>query len=803
LSSVTLRRRRLFDCLDDDALFLTKIARRPSWSVESARSTPNTKDDYVKTAELELLDSQIQVILAIQFQGLTDDRRKQLADSLAETRRRYEEAADKRDENKDDHDYYAAVCESIASGLPKVTQGALSAYTAFNEGDYFAGSAAIMDICAEVAPILGTFFTAGGPPGALFGALFSVVGQLLNFFGPKQPSLQAQINDMMLAVEAKAKLRTMLAVGDDIDVYVATLRKASNTLPFILKLPLQNEDDADKFAIRCGALDIGLELGHRRMGMSAFQNWEVLEWLGDKDRQDQEEWPEVLSAFCLSYTKLIVANVHFGCSPDRNEVYRLLKETQSSNKNSPLPPEVRADIHHLLIQLLAYSEAYCEDWKLYNRKVLELTTKLDEPARYRGLFLHIGSTSGYENLYAGSGQKNIVRSHNWHELQTTGGGNIKRMTTSLSSAAGSRNVYDCFLLRPSDDVGGIEYRTIRASDPPTSALPTSGTFSSTAPVGVRSIKSLPGLAESPHVSDLCALRGGGLHNEVWLYLASGKKIVELQLNDQRELRAPTWQSDEARLEVRRVRSVYAESWHDDPDGKIERESSASKTKVDTLLHYGALFQEPFCVEIVVIERKTNLHAPVPAPWHTFSGIEVDQHLLWVFGPGGFACATHASVMKAIKEQAAGKASEPRWMYYFPNTLLFRNGELVPLPGGGHDNNIPVDNVDAITGFRLPPFSGLMDLAPCEDGTVTLSLVTRDFEAWDLAGAHPVKDTGPCLYTAHYEIDPRAGTFKVDTWTNLNEGAHAQQIQKQPISCWSAFVNLKARLEDEGRPHFIR
>ena len=201
----------------------------------------------MKPEEVELLNNQIELMLSIQYRGMSDDARKHLVDSMAEIKAQYEAAAEKRDAEDADEKtkkYYAGICESIAKGLPNITKGALAAATAFKKGDYINGTAAIMDICAAAAPIVGSLFLAGGPPGALIGALFSVVGQLLSFFGPQQPSLKDQIKDMMLGLEAEAELRTMQSVGDSIDVYAANLLMASKTLPGILRLPLLTDDDA-------------------------------------------------------------------------------------------------------------------------------------------------------------------------------------------------------------------------------------------------------------------------------------------------------------------------------------------------------------------------------------------------------------------------------------------------------------------------------------------------------------------------------------------------------------------------------
>src|SRR5689334_19579835 len=123
--------------------------------------------------ELELIDRHIGLILAIQYRGMNAGQRQHLEQSLAEIKVRYEEAANKRDAKDADEKtqtYYAGICTSVIKGLPDIAKGALAAAKAFEKGDYLSGSAGIMDICAAGAPIIGSLFTAGGPPGALIGA---------------------------------------------------------------------------------------------------------------------------------------------------------------------------------------------------------------------------------------------------------------------------------------------------------------------------------------------------------------------------------------------------------------------------------------------------------------------------------------------------------------------------------------------------------------------------------------------------------------------------------------------------------
>ncbi len=59
--------------------------------------------------------------------------------------------------------------------------------SAFKSGDYINGSAAIMDICASGAQMIGSLSAAAGPCGTVLGKSH-IVFQLLTYFGPKQPS---------------------------------------------------------------------------------------------------------------------------------------------------------------------------------------------------------------------------------------------------------------------------------------------------------------------------------------------------------------------------------------------------------------------------------------------------------------------------------------------------------------------------------------------------------------------------------------------------------------------------------------
>jgi hypothetical protein len=171
---------------------------------------------------------------------------------------------------------------------------------------------------------------------------------------------------------------------------------------------------------------------------------------------------------------------------------------------------------------------------------------------------------------------------------------------------------------------------------------------------------------------------------------------------------------------------------------------------------------------------------VPTPWTRYAGIGVDRNFLWVFGTGGFACATHTSVLKTIHERAKGNLnSKPRWIEHYPNKLLYKGLST----GSGLVGSRPGE----------PELKGLSDLAPCEDGTLTASITTRNYDA----SGKMQGDDGPHMYTATYQVDLKARAIQLGDWTRMT--GEAQQVQKQPIYCWPMFESLKARLSVDGQP----
>ena len=139
--------------------------------------------------------------------------------------------------------YAKDVTDAINKNLPNMVKGVLSAASAFKSGDYINGSAAIMDICASGVQILGSLSAGAGPYGAAFGAIFTIVGQLLTYFGPKQPSLKDQILDAIKALKADDELRDALADSDAVYEFTTTIYRIRSILPRHLESPLTTQKD--------------------------------------------------------------------------------------------------------------------------------------------------------------------------------------------------------------------------------------------------------------------------------------------------------------------------------------------------------------------------------------------------------------------------------------------------------------------------------------------------------------------------------------------------------------------------------
>ena len=182
------------------------------------------------TPEEEQLNANIELLLKLQMKGMDGYRKMKLQNSIADIKTEYQAAVQKYEEKVkkgEDAKYYKDLADSIAKAVPNLVKGLYSAVGAFDKGDYITGTAALMDICASVIPVFTALFSATGPQGALVGALFSLVGQILSFFAPKQPSLEEKIQKMLDHQQSETQVIALGGFTHSVSSYSYTLRTKS------------------------------------------------------------------------------------------------------------------------------------------------------------------------------------------------------------------------------------------------------------------------------------------------------------------------------------------------------------------------------------------------------------------------------------------------------------------------------------------------------------------------------------------------------------------------------------------------
>ncbi|WP_313952901.1 hypothetical protein [Accumulibacter sp.] len=171
------------------------------------------------------------------------------------------------------------------------------------------------------------------------------------------------------------------------------------------------------------------------------------------------------------------------------------------------------------------------------------------------------------------------------------------------------------------------------------------------------------------------------------------------------------------------------------------------------------------------EEQTQEEQFIQAPWRNFRGIGVDQGYLWVYGANRIACATHASVRKAWLEKRS-----PSWMWC----------ECIP-PGLEF-----WANEDLLTG--------LLDLAPCDDGTLFGAFIDRYWRTDELAISG--RDVNKFrLFMLTPQIDRPNRTMQLQAADCFQVSGSGFGVEKRPIFCWPMIEQLTATLKEQvGERH---
>ena len=409
-----------------------------------------------------------------------------------------------------------------------------------------------------------------------------------------------------------------------------------------------------------------------------------------------------------------------------------------TNDQSPLVKDVRKKCHSALIKFKALLRHLRGLWEADYKEMLKVAEKVTAAARERGLYAHVGYWDGmaHQILYIapGNGSKDSLK---W---------DYKKNTAWMSSISIHIPKAEKESFTPKYELLVCEQAPNRIGRHTLDSI--TGHLSDGAPVieprynggerflGVSAMainEGQIGIDFSTHPKTLVslAIEDNGPNYYVNLYTLD---------KDNKSTRV-NWQPGIAG--TRDIRDLYLPptTLADDPDANAMADSNANPPGPPLLsgktnVIYGGVRNAN---HLWVLAWNSWATVEGPQNWTSYNGIEIDPYYVWLFGKGGIACATHASMIKCRQ----GKIKRPSWIY--------------------HD----FDKQE----FKTPP--EVRSLYPCVDGTLLVG-------------------TPDEIYTADYKIDRPKERVLTSSW--VKRGGKAKQVIKMPIPCWSVLESLKANLQ---------
>jgi hypothetical protein len=648
---------------------------------------------------------------------------------------------------------YAQRLGTVANSLPGMTRGILSAKAAFERGDQIGGSAAIMDICSALAPALGVL-AALGPEGAAIGALFSVIGMLLAAFGEKQPSVADQIIDQLKIFDTKNQLIKLDAIQTSLKSRNKHLQGVYLNVAEAMKIEVNTKRRVTVFETIMKAAKFELLTQSFADTISAFADWEVRGWLKEETKQHFPQWPQVLAIWCRSYCDLIASNTMFNCSIDLPTVETKAAYFQQKDiplfddKGNAIPEVLSAEekntLHGLCTDVLALAKNARDHSEVANELALDILEAITPAAQRWGMMVCLRESD--KGLYLITPQQKEWVDQTQDKFEKLA---VARAASEISGTDEFNPPCHCFgRKRTSQAYFRINPENHALSDKHNGIAQTLGaTDMWTAKLDKGRVDCWVGQA----ISD----KSGGVVRYSW---------VDGQVKDAKTVFTVPWP-----IKFVRVASLPG-------------------------LGQPAIYVGHDATQDIFV-RAWDKGWSVRSPWNLYSGIAVDSRHVWVFHPGGFACATHASVLRTV---AGGK---PQWMeYQLPNRLLARllntRGEETPL---GVSGRWKVDLDDETES--MPPLKGLISFSPCDDGTISASIVFRQARFTSRGQterpywAATDKDHKP--WTVTFTVDTKAGKLNVGEWTPIEVGGghvSVREVHKVPIGCWPLLDSLKSKLQ---------
>lgn len=601
------------------------------------------------------------------------------------------------------------VMDSLAKGLPAIANGLRDAVKGFQSGDPFAGSAAVMEICAALSSTIGALSVAGGPPGAVVGALFSIVAMILKMFTKPQKSLTAQLEEIVRTIKSESKIQKLHTAQQAIEALIDTLTTVGEKWTLAeIEAKLNPIDGAAINAIR-----------------------EAGQWLEEPKNQDLPLWGHVLAAQCQTYISfmeaqtLAIASIDIAGIEDKG-VLSIAKLSAAFASNHPIQ--------------------------------LRFLLRVQPAARNRGLKWHIGRFSTGRFLESGALNLSDATTGGWKSL----GGEMRVVTVSKTRTNNrlDANPYlAIFHLEQADTpFQRPEFSNRYRKNNRTYAM--FGKWPLDRNTGWKEIGELQGLY------DICATPGAK-ENEVYVYTATGKKIEKWVHSADHTgtglARSPDFDFYVAADHT--ARAVCAVSRPVAPSGEDPNFIAGEEWVV-----YGGC-EGPNKETFINVQFSSGYRGQIRMG--IMYGMAADSRYLWTFSKVDITCISHNLMFQLVRRRLKDIFQEQAY-YSIPPELKMT----------GVDES----------------FDGLLDLAPCDDGTLTAVFrkdgkrIYKATPKVSLAKEWVTQSSFLRQIVIKGEKKDDYGRIIPTNGWERSTGEEANRVAKQPIFCWSLVEGLTKALQ---------
>ncbi|HEV2177616.1 MAG TPA: hypothetical protein VGW33_10520 [Terriglobia bacterium] len=646
---------------------------------------------------------------------------------------------------------------SLSEGLPAATQGVIDLYYATESGDPFAISVASVGIFQGFLSMAGPML---GPVGPLASALSGMMATILAQWLPTPPSLQEEVEELLNKFQAQEKKFALGTAADQIWRFLRTLERSFKQGKATAWQPLNLQSGTELKAID-----------------------DAWQWLSEEKKQSLPYWGEMLSKTCEVFTQLLRAVAVANAFPSK------IASLYKSKVGEDITPSELMNVH---------LQSACELFLLKSRLIKPVVQN-------RGVAFHLSAKGG--GIWAGD--------HIEEGTNAQLDGNASRVSVAVSRReAGSADpVYH--VLRVRED-GKLAHRKL--SSPYVAYIPLKPSEYGPRYAGESEVIGQWDLVHG--VSDVWGMVGGdkrldtdppfmgvrrgdlgpekNVGDRIYFYAArTERKAIAGRdpalgdllpgiigyLREENGEAIQIYERPVSGPELKWVRVVQGpRAVAGDPDDKIgSRELPGVLRNIDYLVYGGcqSVWNGPDGVsprgDYIYVDSRRSPRGKervvkdgfVRGPWGGtyYYGLGVDQRYVWVHAPLGFACATHASVMRCLE----GNLKEPTWMFHYM---------------GSHPH----------FGKGAGPKGKIVDLCPCDDGSLLVSLTEGD------AASAAAATNGAPLYTAAYHVNLKSRHIAVQRWTRCGGGAASYRSCKVPLFCWPQLEGLIEFVEETYPDH---